>query len=168
MLKIFDWILGKGEQEEAFEVEFSNLSEWLWKYAEDEINQDITEYGLLLKELKEKAKELDKLDVEDEKIEVKLKELVRGNKPAYTNSLRILMSNMETPKSISYKTLNEFCDRVDSSLNEFSKRTVRNYAILKTIIGKELVDIVDILKQLESIELKVKKDYLLSSRLSTV
>ena len=168
MLKIFDWILGKGEQEEAFEVEFSNLSEWLWKYAEDEINQDITEYGLLLKELKEKAKELDKLDVEDEKIEVKLKELVRGNKPAYTNSLRILMSNMETPRSISYKTLNEFCDRVDLFLNEFSKRTIRNYAILKTIIGKELADIVDILKQLESIELKVKKDYLLSSRMKTI
>lgn len=168
MLKIFDWILGKGEEEEPFEVEFSNLSEWLWKYAENEISRDITEYGLLLKELKEKAKELDKLDVEDEKIEVKLKELVRGNKPAYTNSLRILVSNIETPKSISSKSLKEFCEKTESALNEFSKRTARNYAILKTIIGKELVEIVDILKQLEGIEIKIKKEFLLSSRLSTL
>ena len=159
MLKIFEWILGKGESEEPFEIEFYNLSEWLWKYVEGEVSRDITEYSLLLKSLKEKTETLAKLNVEDAEVEKKLKELVRGNKPAYTNSLKILTQNIESPKSLSYQELKNFCEKTELALNEFNKRTIRNYAILKTIIGKELEEIVQILKQLEFIELKLKKEF---------
>ena len=168
MLKIFEWILGKGESEEPFEIEFYNLSEWLWKYVEGEVSRDITEYSLLLKSLKEKTETLEKLNVEDAEVEKKLKELVRGNKPAYTNSLKILTQNIEPPKSLSYQELKNFCEKTELALNNFSKRTIRNYAILKTIIGKELEEIVQILKQLEFIELKLKNEFLMTSKLRTL
>ena len=168
MQSILKWIFGSKEEEHPFEVDFSNLSEWLWKFIEGEISRDIAQYGILLASLKESIAALEKLNVEKENVEKKLKELVRGNKPAYANSLNILIKKIEPPQKLSSKQLEEFCKNVENAIDDFGKRSVRNYAVLKTIIGKELADIINILKQIESLELSLKEKYLKSSRLKAI
>lgn len=168
MNRLLSWLLERGEKDEPFELEFSQLSEWLGNYSEKNIGRDIATYGLLLKLLSKKVQELDKVSIENIQAEKKLKDLVKGNKPAYTNALRILIQKIEPPRSYSLKSLENFCKQNEDAFDEFNKKTVRNYAILKTIIGKELAEIVELLKQLEVLSLKLNDDYIKNSKLKTI
>lgn len=166
MKSILDWILGK-EAPKPFEIEFYNLSEWIGKHIEKEVGYEVAEHAVLLKRLEEKSKALDKLSVDEQNVEKKLKDLVKGNKPAYVNGLRILTQKIKTPKTLAYNDIEDFCKRTEEGLNEFNKKTVRNYSILKMIIGKELAEIIELLKQIEALETKLKSKFLISSKLKT-
>ncbi len=143
-------------KEEESEIEFMELGEWTSSLTLNKVQLHILEYNKRLKFLESALKTLEATDIGKQKVEEKLKVMVKGNKPAYITAAKTFAKKVVLPDKLTSRNLDIFCENFESSLKEFSKRTVRNYSVMNTIIGKELDEVAKGLKGLEDASKMIK------------
>lgn len=174
MLKRIRELFKKKEEEK--EVEFFELEEWLTSVVLTQVQPEVAEYNMQLDKLEPALKQLEDVDINKQKVEDKLKVMVRGNRPAYVTAVRNFAHNVKLPDKLAARTLDLFCDKFDNKLKDFTRRTIRNYSVMKTIIGKELdavavcisgmekavkriKDRISKLKEIEKVQIKLREIY---------
>lgn len=145
------------EEEAVEEIEFPELGKWLVAKMDLGLITDFAELKKILADMEKDIQVLESVSVSEAKVEQKLKELVIGNKRAYAISLRSFINSILTPEKLDHKSIMGFCTGLESALAEFSQKTIRNYYIMKNLIGKELEAIALDLKKLEVLTRGMKK-----------
>lgn len=90
---------------------------------------------------------LEKIDVSDTKVELRLKQLVQGNKSIYVKNVDSFLKKVVLPNEHDYESASKVCDEIKINLDDLNKRTGRNYQIVKNLIGKELETVVSNLRK---------------------
>lgn len=140
-------------------IQFSDLNRWL-----DEGNAELQKIKDSFKELEnlksetsEKLKVLEDVDVSKAKVEEKVKSIVKGNLPAYTNAIRLFLKRVVPPEEVNHISLDVFYDSFDKEFKDLNKRTFRNFQIIRELVGKELEDVAKNIKKLELLVKDIKK-----------
>ena len=146
-----------GQKEEV--VNFSEIDKWL-----DSRNTELGDAKDILKDLEgakfeisENLKILEKVDVRQAKVEERVKSIVQGNLPAYTNSLSIFLKSVIIPKEADPVKLDIFCSTFEREFDSLNKKTFRNFQIIRELVGKELEDVAKSVKNLELLVKELKK-----------
>ncbi|MDP2907330.1 MAG: hypothetical protein Q8O03_05300 [Nanoarchaeota archaeon] len=140
-------------------VNFSEIDKWLDSHNSefDTLKENLKELEMLKLEIFENLKILEKVDVTQSKVEDRVKHVVKGNLPAYTNALSIFLRKMITPKEADVTRLETFCSTFEREFDSLNKRTFRNFQIIKELVGKELEDVARSVKSLELLVKELKK-----------
>jgi len=136
-------------------VQFSDIEKWLEsKNSEKEnINSSLKEIESIKGEITTNLEVLEKVDVNDAKVEDKIKSMVKGNLPAYTQAVNIFLKKIVIPENKNHVNLEIFYKSFDDEFESLNKRTFRNFQIIKEIVGKELEVVA---KNVKRLELKIK------------
>ncbi|MBU1246010.1 MAG: hypothetical protein ABIJ20_00180 [Nanoarchaeota archaeon] len=155
-------IFGKKEPDVEF-VDLDELDAWLVNRVDILKNLKITikecydEVRTLMEETEKKLDVLSTVSVEEEQVPEKLKQIVKGNRDIYVQGCSILLRKLAPPVITDYKTAEEYIEKFKEEINSFNKKGARNFSIAQNLIGKELVSIVDSLKEMIFIVKNLKK-----------
>lgn len=138
------------------EVNLAELSIWLAKH-EPNLTDDFAGIKCSLIELNENARRLGLVDIDAQKVEPRLKALVKDHRKAYISAINGLVSSIVIPSTYNAKEMYSFIAHLEESLLQFSKKTLKNYHVLKSLIGRELEDIKCSLTNLSRAGLELKK-----------
>ncbi len=140
-------------------VNFSEIDKWLDSHNSelDTIKENLKELERLKLEIFENLKTLEKVDITQSKVEERVKHVVRGNLPAYTNAVSIFLRKMITPKEADIVRLETFCSTFGREFDSLNKRTFRNFQIIRELVGKELEDVARSVKSLDLLIKELKK-----------
>lgn len=140
-------------------VNFSEIDQWLDGHNSelDTLKENLKELERLKLEIFENLKILEKVDITQSKVEDRVKHIVQGNLPAYTNAIRIFLRKIVTPKEADVVMLETFCSTFESEFDSLNKRTFRNFQIIREIVGKELESVARSVKSLELLVKEFKK-----------
>ncbi len=136
MMKFLKNLFGKKEEE----VRLKELEGWIsinLKPITEEISKDIERIKKLKQELKTNLKELEKVEIKQE-TQKKIKDVIMGNVPAYVRAVEIFLEKIIIPEEIGFGNTKRFYETIQKELNNLGQRTARNFAIMQTLIGKEL------------------------------
>jgi len=161
---IFDFFKKKEPEIKEDKISFNDVGNWVINKEKD-INSKEKEAivsikdrtSLLVKDLNEKVKVLENIDMDSKKVEDRIKVIVKGNLETYIGYVKILIENIgglneERPK--------DFICLVKKNFSDFEKNSYKSYQKSTFIIGKEIGDlkqsIVDFSKYLQNISNKHK------------
>lgn len=156
MLKFLKNLFGEKEEKKE-EVNFFELAKWIEPKVWQEIRLDFSELKVARDSLVSKAEELQKKNLDNAMVEARIKDVVKGNRNALVINLRQLVSKTEPPSDFSAKKVLGFCDIFYAEMDDFNKRTARNYFISKHLIGEELDEIRKSLKSIEDIVRRIHR-----------
>jgi len=155
MISFFkNWLKPKEEV-----VNFSEIEQWLDSHNSEVniIKENLRELENLKLEIFENLKILEKVDLTKSKVEDRVRNIVQGNLPAYTNTLSIFLRKTITPKESDINGLESFCDTFEKEFDSLNKRTFRNFQIIRELVGKELEDVARSVKSLELVVKELKR-----------
>lgn len=146
---------------EEKDVNLSELNNWLDKRFSSEIEElknNLKDIKDLKDEVQKNLEMLDAVDIQEKKAEERVKTIVAGNIPAYTNAVRLFLKRIEVPKEIDSKSIEEFHEFFEKELDGLNKRTFRNFQIIRELVGKELENVVRAIKKMEEKLKSVKNE----------
>ncbi len=143
---------------EKKQIKLDELSSWLIANVELDLKDSFIEIKNIISDIKTDNEQLNKVKLDKHKVEKKIISKVSGNKSAYVKSVNQLITKIKTPKSLTYDNINTFIKTIDKNLNEFNKRSIKNYSITKYLVGEELEKVVDGIKKLNKIVRKIEKE----------
>jgi len=147
--------LFRQKPKEKQKVDFYELASWLSSKMDFGLPGDFERINEIREKLAKSLSGLEKVDIDSMKVEEKLKGYVRGNRKAYVQSLRMFLSWLTPPEKLDHKSVTNFCRNLDEELQHFNKKTVKNFYMMKNLIGNELEEIRKSLKELDSLLKKV-------------
>lgn len=118
------WIKSKKEQNKAKETEVTNL-----------ISESVSQ---LIVDLKDKNRILRKVDLNEKKVEDRIKFIVEENLSYYINYLEKLIKSLENLKNSENKSLNLLINELDSFFLDFEQKSRMSFEKATFLIGKEL------------------------------
>lgn len=141
-------------------IQFSEIKKRLDENNDElqRIKDSFKEVESLKSEISEKLKILKDVDVSQAKVEEKVKSIVKGNLPAYTNAIGLFLKRVVPPEDINHISLEIFYDSFENEFKDLNKRTFRNFQIIRELVGKELEDVAKGIKKLELLVKEIKKD----------
>lgn len=141
-------------------IKLSSIKKWLDDNTGEvqKVKEKIKEVESLKSEIVENLKVLEKVDISQSKVEDKVKSIVKGNLPAYTNAINLFLKRVIPPEGVNHISLEVFCDSFETEFKSLNKRTFRNFQIIRELVGKELEDVAKGVKKLEMLVGEVKKD----------
>ena len=145
------------QEEEKETVEFFELEKYLAEKAWKGISSDIEKLQKIRELIANNLEKLQNKDIDAEKVQDRAKDVIKGNRNAFVIMLRKFVESIEPPKDLSVKAINQFCKTFEAELADFNEKTVRNYFIMKALIGEELEAINKNLKESETIIRGIKK-----------
>lgn len=143
------------EKEEIKELKLEEIEGWVSSVHKTTINEDFEKIKDIIKCVSEKLDELEKVDIDKRKVELKLRAMTYGNKVAYINQTNSFLSWISPPEISSTKIL-EFCESFERKIESYNKRTIRNFFVMKNLIGEELDNIAISIKELDSTVKSIK------------
>jgi hypothetical protein len=111
----------------------------------DEISSNIAQAK---KKIKENTESLKKAELQNDKMPMRVKHLMQGNREAYIKKINKFMDDIEIPKK--YDEIKEFRENFNEKLEELSKTTVKGYEILKEFFYNQATDIAMGIKDIEN------------------
>ncbi len=140
-------------------VNFSEIDKWLDNHNSelDTLKENLKELERLKLEIFENLKILEKVDITQSKVEERVKHVVQGNLPAYTNAISIFLRKMIAPKEADVVRLETFCSTFEREFDSLNKRTFRNFQIIRELVGKELENVARSVKSLDLLVKELKK-----------
>jgi len=152
----------------AFE-EIGNLVETKRKEIEDREKEIFVliknKISMVIKELNEKVRIIEGIDIESKKVEDKIKLIVRGNLNNYINCVKNFIGNISNLKE---ENLEKFIDRINKIFLDFNKKSYMSYQKSTFLIGKEIAalkeSIINLFRYLEDI-INKNKDIIDSSKI---
>ncbi|MFH1455835.1 MAG: hypothetical protein ABIF40_02710 [archaeon] len=139
-------------------LKLDEVGAWLIANIDLDLQKDINEITEILKEIKTSIKDLEKVDLTSHKVEKKVLQKVQGNKKAYIGTVNQFLTKIQMPKNFTYDEINTFIKTTTKEMNDFHKKSVKNYAITKYLVGKELDDIVNKIQYMDQKLKKLRKD----------
>jgi len=139
-------------------LKLDEVGAWLITNIDLDLQKDINEITEILKEIKTVTKELETVDISSHKVEKKVLQKVQGNKKAYITTLNSFLTKIKPPKNLTYNEINDFLNTSTKDMDDFHKKSVKNYAITKYLVGKELDIIVNKIQDLDQKLKKLRKD----------
>ena len=128
------------KKEETLNLSFNELSPWLIKNIEFSLDQEIKE----IEEAKISFKKAINI-LEEAKIKAKagkrIETAVNTNKNTYITALKAFENKIELPSKYNYSYLKQYTLNFKDKIKNLNKRTIRNYHIIKTLIGEELEEV---------------------------
>lgn len=116
------------------------------KSKEDILNQDVnSKIDLFVEELKEKTKNVEKVDIELKEKNEKIKSVVYEGRKKYLEFIERLIDNIEKAKEIN--EFNKKIESINSSFLRFGENSPKSYERATILIGKEMGEIRDSLKR---------------------
>jgi len=152
-MKFLNWLFPKKQQE----VKFSQLSTWLVTNTEFSLAEETQQFRESLVSLDTAIKDIENVDLIKIKIEPRALNRIKGNRSAYVTALKTLYKEVKTPEKLDAQSLEKWSKDTEQQFNKFSQKTIKNYHILKTVVGKELDDTVKILRAVEELRKKIMK-----------
>ncbi len=143
------------KKEEIKDISFNELSSWLVNNIEFSLDKELNEFKLAKFSLEEAISQLNKAKTKDNA--KRIENAVKTNKKTYITALKSFLNKVDEPKKLDYESLTTYIKEFDEKLKNLNKRTIRNYHIIKTIIGEELEEIRKALQHLDSSVKKIKE-----------
>lgn len=78
----------------------------------------------------------------DQKVEDKLRNMVKGNIPAFMQAVNKFLDKIQIPEKTNSLEIMGFINNTESELESFNKKTYKNFHIMSNLIGKELENVV--------------------------
>lgn len=117
------------------------------------IKQSYQELENVKKDMLEKIRVLERVDISNVKVEHKLRVMVKANRDTYINEVKNLLRRINPFESVNYQSIISFEKAFKEKLEAFNKKTAKNYYITQQLIGKELQEVV---KSIQKMSLIVK------------
>jgi hypothetical protein len=136
------------KKEETLNISFNELSPWLIKNIEFSPSQEIKEIQETKESLKNAIDNLEKTKIKD-KAGKRIETAVKTNKNTYITALRAFESKINTPEKYTYSDLRAYISDFKDKIKNLNKRTLRNYHIIKTLIGEDLEQVAKKLRALD-------------------
>ncbi len=155
MMKFLKGLFVKKEEE----VRLKELEGWIdinLKPKTEEISKDIERIKALKEELKINLKELEKVEIKQE-TQKKIKDVILGNVPAYVRAVKIFLEKIIIPEKINFENTKMLYETVQKELDNLGQRTARNFAIMQTLIGKELAVTARNIKEIDETSKSIMK-----------
>ncbi len=155
MMNFFKNLFVKKEEE----VRLKELEDWIdinLKPKTEEISKDIERIKALKEELKINLKELEKVEIKQE-TQKKIKDVILGNVPAYVRAVKIFLEKIIIPEKINFENTKMLYETVQKELDNLGQRTARNFAIMQTLIGKELAVTARNIKEIDETSKSIMK-----------
>lgn len=148
MINFFKKLIGrnriKESKREPEKVIFNEIETWIEKKRKEIEDKEreifvLIKDGILevIKEIKEKVRVLESLDLESKRAEEKIKLIVMENLNNYINYVKDLAENLD---NLEEKNLEKFIVRINEILLGFNKKSDRSYEKTTFLIGKEMAD----------------------------
>ncbi|MBW2999917.1 hypothetical protein KY339_04540 [Candidatus Woesearchaeota archaeon] len=147
----------KKKEIEKKEIKLSGLSSWF----NEEIDPEI---GVLKAEIKQKFDRIDemrisireKLDslenakLKNEKISVKERQVMEGNRVTYIKLVSTFVNSIRFPEEMDYNEVKETANTFKKNLENFSKSSARSYFVLQEFFANESASIASDIKELDN------------------
>lgn len=147
-LKIFKT---KPEIKESKKIELKDIKDYISKekqsyehQKQDFLLQIKLRLSRLTHELEEKIKILEETDLEERKVEQRVKFIVKENLNYYISHLRKLISNL---KELENKGSNDLIEKINTTFNNFEKKSSINFQKATYLVGEEIEGIVKTISQ---------------------
>lgn len=137
------------KKEEKITLSINDLSPWLVKNIKFSLDKEINEFIQEKQNLKQAIKDLETKEIKEPN--KKLETAVKTNKRLYITSLQNLESKLNPPEELNYSTLKKYIEEFNEKLKNFNKKTIKNYHIIKTLIGKELERIIETIRAIDNV-----------------
>ncbi|MBT3985462.1 hypothetical protein HOD38_05320 [archaeon] len=143
------------KKEEIKDISFNELSSWLVNNIEFSLDKELNEFKLAKFSLEEAMSQLSKAKTKDNA--KRIENAVKTNKKTYITALKSFLNKIDEPKKLDYESLTNYTKEFDDKLKNLNKRTIRNYHIIKTLVGQELEEIRKALQHLDSSVKKISE-----------
>jgi len=152
-MNFFKSIFGKREPD----VEFVDLNELdLWLNSRIDVLKDLKitirdcydEIRRLITNTEDRLEILSNVNLYDEPVQEKLKQVVQGNRDIYIQNCYVLLKKVVPPVTIDYTGADEYIQKFKDEINSFNKKSARNFSITQNLIGKELIEVMESLKKM--------------------
>ncbi len=144
MMKLLNFLkIFKQKKPTPLILNLTQLPEHFKKIENPELNKDITTeiIEILIKlttTLEEKTETLKHIDLEEKKVEQRIKFIVKQNLDHYILNLEILIKNLNNIKT---KNPEQLIKDLNTTLNNFDKKSKTNFEKATFLIGKELEEV---------------------------
>lgn len=147
-------------------IKRSQLKEWITEFErntnllEEEIKEQLSKkLGELSTQLEQKNQILKTIDISSQKVEEKIKLIVKENLPYYILHVDQLITSIDAILNQRESTnLEDFINSITISFNDFEKRSFKNYQKATILIGKEMGDSKEIITYfVNSFQKKIKE-----------
>jgi len=142
------------------EVRLEDLSGWLDEktaYLNEQINSFYPKIKNILKQVEGNLEILNKVDISEKKVEERIKQIVEANKEAYIKHVDSFIKHLEIPEKSNYEEAIAFSNVFTFSLDRLAKNTFRNARLASELIGQELMNVSDGLRDLRKLGVEFKK-----------
>ncbi|MEA3378310.1 MAG: hypothetical protein U9Q69_01600 [Nanoarchaeota archaeon] len=156
-MKFWENLFKKEVKQEV--VDFFELSKWIINNINTlkKLDTHFAEMEKLLNKTGSDLEKLEAVNLEDKKVEKRLKAIVEGNKPAYIRNVRYSLKKLAPPQKYDLKSITKFVEDCENELKELNKKTSRNFYILNNLIGDELTEIAKNIKKIDILNDMIKK-----------
>ncbi len=140
-------------------VRLEELDKWFeakTKPERGEIKVEIYKIQKLKEQLQESLKVLEKAEIKQE-TQQKVKDVVMGNVPAYIRAVEIFIEKIDLPEEVNTQNLKNLYQTIQTELDQLGKKTARNFAIIQTLIGKELAATAKTIKEIDETSKAIHK-----------
>lgn len=139
-------------------VNFSDLPEWLVSNIEISFDTELNNIKGSFVSFDTAIKNLNELDITSiPNVDIRLANRLKGNKKAYVHALQIFYNQLEIPIAFDSNSLKKYYKAFQESASAFNKKTIKNYHILKTVVGQELEDVIVSIKRISNSVSKLEK-----------
>lgn len=156
MINFLRNLFGKKEEE----VKLEELEEWFnrnVKPGTSGIKEGIEEIKNAKERLEANLEALKKVEIK-QNVQQKVKDVVLGNVPAYIRVVEIFLEKIEPPEELSSQNTTNFYETIQKELDQFGKKTARNFAIMQTLIGEELAATAKDIKKIDEASKKINRE----------
>jgi hypothetical protein len=152
----------KKKEIEIEQINLKDIDTWFNKLSQKNKEKGKTQLEQIRKDITtEKEKTLQNLNIlletkpKNADLPAKALHYLEGNRKKYPQKVELFLKDIELPSDI--QQTHEFFISFEEKLNSFGKNTVKNYSILKDLIGKEALDVATNIKHLATLVTKAKK-----------
>ncbi len=131
------------------DVKVEELENWIVTHIKTEdVKEELQRIQNIREQLKQNLKKLEEVEIKDQ-VPQKAKDVVKGNIPAYIRAVEIFLEKTNIPEENNPEKIIDFYESTQKELDNLGKRTARNFAIMQTLIGKELADTAKNIKEID-------------------
>ena len=138
------------------EIALSKLSSWLVQNTEFTLANEVNDFKESLTQLESALDKLSDFSIMKLDIPHKAKNQIQGNKKNYLQAMKTFHDKTEPPSEFNFKALKLFDETLTERLKKLNEKTQKNYYILKSVVGKELENVLINLRKVDSARKKIK------------
>ncbi|MBT6041321.1 hypothetical protein HOH15_05290, partial [Candidatus Woesearchaeota archaeon] len=145
------------EELKVEEILFEKVGDWVNQHTSEiiedidkEINESYERLVETIKETKQRLEELKKAELRNDKIALRAKQIMEGNRTTYISRAILFLDSLDT-ENRGFFTAKKFYKDFQGKIGSFNKQTIRSYYVLQEFLANESSKVAEGLKNIDKI-----------------